>query len=169
MNRRIETERLILRPLTIDDASDVFEWVSDPVVNRFLPYALYENVSQVKAWISSITEEKNEFAFSLKETGKVIGSGSVKFNKEENAYEIGYNFNRKFWGKGYGTEGAMALIDWAYNELGARDFFAGHAIKNVASGNVIKKCGFAFVRFGEYSRYDDSETFESAFYVMHKD
>lgn len=39
--RRIETERLVLRPLTINDAKDVFEWASDPVVNRFMPYNLY--------------------------------------------------------------------------------------------------------------------------------
>uniref|UniRef100_UPI0040564240 GNAT family N-acetyltransferase n=1 Tax=Acetatifactor sp. TaxID=1872090 RepID=UPI0040564240 len=42
----IETERLILRPLTIDDAPDVFEWAGDPIVNRYMPYPLLENVHQ---------------------------------------------------------------------------------------------------------------------------
>ena len=42
--RRIETERLILRPLTTEDADDVFEWVGDTIVNRFMPYNLYANV-----------------------------------------------------------------------------------------------------------------------------
>jgi len=46
--RRIETERLILRPLTTEDADDVFEWVGDPIVNRFMPYNLYANVEQEK-------------------------------------------------------------------------------------------------------------------------
>ena len=54
MNRRIETQRLILRPLTEQDAQDVFEWVSDPQVNRYMPYSLYQNIGQVKEWISSI-------------------------------------------------------------------------------------------------------------------
>ena len=52
--RRIETERLILRPLTTEDADDVFEWVGDPIVNRFMPYNLYANVEQIKEWIASI-------------------------------------------------------------------------------------------------------------------
>ena len=54
MNRRIETQRLILRPLTEQDAQDVFEWVGDPQVNRYMPYSLYQNIGQVKEWISSI-------------------------------------------------------------------------------------------------------------------
>ena len=40
MDRLIETERLLLRPLTVDDAADVFEWVGDPVVNRYMPRKL---------------------------------------------------------------------------------------------------------------------------------
>ena len=43
----IETERLLLRPLTANDANDVFEWVSDPVVNTYMPYNLYTSVKDV--------------------------------------------------------------------------------------------------------------------------
>ena len=57
MSRMIETERLILRPLTVDDDADVFEWVSDPIVNRYMPYSLYQNLEQVKNRIQSIATE----------------------------------------------------------------------------------------------------------------
>lgn len=65
MEKRIETERLLLRPLEQRDAADVFEWVSDPIVNRFMPYALYDNIGQVEQWIASIKDEDNIFAFWL--------------------------------------------------------------------------------------------------------
>lgn len=164
--KRIETERLILRPLTIDDAHDVFEWAGDPVVNRYMPYPIHENVHQTEEWISTLGE-KNEFCFGLKDTGKVIGSGSVTYNAEYGAYELGYNLNRKFWGMGYATEASKAMIQWAYHNLGAREFLARHANANKASGNVILKCGFQFEKYGQYSRYDGSEVFEASYYTLH--
>ncbi len=167
MNKRIETDRLIIRPLAIGDAKDVFEWVGDPIVNRYMPYPLYENILQVEKWLASLSDKSNEFAFCLKETGKVIGAGSITFDTERNAYELGYNLNRAFWGKGFATEASKAMIEWAYQELGARDFCANHATANIASGNVIRKCGFQFSHYGEYSRFDGSETFDATFYVMH--
>lgn len=169
MNRKIETERLILRPLTVEDAKDVFEWVGDPIVNRYMPYPVYKSISQVEKWVSSQSDAANEFGFCLKDTGKVIGAGSITFDPERNAYELGYNLNRAFWGNGYATEASKAMIHWAYQELGAREFCANHATANVASGNVIRKCGFSFDHYGQYSRFDGSETFDATFYVMHLD
>lgn len=166
--KRMETERLILRPLTIDDAHDVFEWASDPVVNRYMPYPLHKSIHQAEEWISTL-KEKNEFCFCLKDSGKVIGSGSVTFHAEYKAYELGYNLNRQFWGCGYATEAARAMIQWAYQNLGARDFFARHANANEASGNVIRKCGFQFDKYGELSKYDGSEIFEASYYTLHLD
>lgn len=167
--RRIETERLILRPLTTNDAKDVFEWVSDPVVNRFMPYGLYNNVEQVKEWINGIEEDKNHFGFELAETGKVIGSGDVGFDSENGAYGLGYNLNRAFWGQGFATEAAKAMIRWTYKTVGTSDFVACHAVQNPASGKVIQKCGFRFEKNGQYSRFDGSETFDAAYYSLHFD
>ena len=138
MTRIICTDRLILRPLEEKDAEDVFEWVRDPIVNRYMQYSVYENIGQVRKWIEQAKNKDYEFCFELKETGKVIGAGSVQLDTEQNAYELGYNLNRAFWGQGYATEAAKAMIKWAYETLGARDFIAKHATANTASGNVIR-------------------------------
>ncbi len=164
----IETERLILRPLTAADAHDVFEWTGDPVVNRYMTYPVHENVGQTESWINSLGD-KNEFGFCLKSTGKLIGAGSICYREEFSAYELGYNLNRNFWGNGYATEASKAMIKWAHETLGAHDFIARHASANTASGRVIVKCGFRFDRFDQYSRYDGSETFDASVYEMHLD
>ena len=166
MERYIDTDRLIIKPLTESDADDVFEWVSDPIVNRFLPYNLYQNVDQVRKWIASIEDEDYEFGFFLKSTGKCIGSGSIGLN-QNGAYDLGYNFNRTYWNQGYATEAGKALIAWAYQNLNARYFESTHALENIASGRVIQKCGFQFDHYGQYSRFDGSETFDAAYYKLH--
>ena len=167
MNLIIETKRLLLRPLCEEDANDVFEWVGDPVVNRYMPYPVYQNVEQVQKWIQSIRPEDHEFGFMLKETGKVIGSGGICLNNDD-MYHLGYNLNRQYWGKGYATEAAQAMINWAYNELNARNFAANYATANSASGRVLEKCGFQFERYGQYSRFDGSETFDATFVTLHR-
>ena len=167
--RTIGTERLILRPLGAGDAEDAFEWQSDPEVNRYMIYPLYTDVEKTREWIMSLRPDANEFGFELKTTGKVIGAGGIKYHADGNAWELGYNLNRAYWGKGYATEASKALMQWAYETQGARNFTAAHATANVASGNVIRKCGFQFDRFGEYARIDGSETFEATFYKMHLD
>lgn len=163
--KRIETERLILRPLTVDDASAVFEWAGDPIVNRYMPYPLHKSVADAEEWIRSLGE-KNEFCFCLKDSGKVIGSGSVICDAKRASYELGYNLNRAYWGMGYATEAARALISWAYRTLGARDFFACHVNANKASGNVLRKCGFQFQCYGQYPKYDGS-MFDVTYYTLH--
>ena len=165
--RRIETERLILRPIQIDDAQDVFEWAGDQEVNKFMPYPLHNSVSQAEEWIRSLGEDKNEFVFCLKDTGEVIGGISMSYHDEYEAYELGYNMKRKYWGKGYATEASKALIQWAYEELGVHDFFAKHANANHASGNVIRKCGFQFEKYGKVTKYDGSESFDASCYRLH--
>lgn len=163
---KIETERLILRPITIDDAYDVYEWGSDPMVNRYMPYPLHENVHQAEEWINSLAG-KNEFVFCLKDSGEVVGGGSMSYHEKYKAYELGYNLKRKHWGAGYATEAAKALIQWAYQELGVHDFFARHAKANHASEHVIKKCGFQFKEYGKMEKYDGSEIFEMSYYMLH--
>ncbi len=166
--RIIETERLMLRPISIDDAHDVFEWASDPVVNKYMPYPLHKNVCQAEEWISSLSD-KNEFVFCLRNSGEIIGGGSMSYKEEYKAYELGYNLKRKYWGLGYATEASKAMIQWAYENLGVRDFFARHANANHASRNVIIKCGFQFEQYGELEKYDGSEIFEASYYKLHID
>ena len=77
MERRIETERLILRPIGVEDALAVFAWTSDPEVNRYMPYPLHRDLSETEAWIVSIRPEDLEFGFFRKEDGLLIGTGGI--------------------------------------------------------------------------------------------
>ena len=168
MQRTLETERLLLRPLALSDAEDVFEYAGDPMVSQYMPYQPHPNVEATKEWLSQIKPEDGEFAFVLKSTGKVIGAGSARIN-EDGRCVIGYNFNRQYWGRGYATEAAKGLISWAYTHLDARDFSACHATENTASANVLRKCGFTLDHYGRYSKFDGSKSYDAVYVSMHLD
>ena len=168
----IETDRLRLRPLTLDDAEAEFAWVGDPKVNRFMPYNLYTSVGQVREYLAKVVADTSahlDFGFERQSDGLLIGAGSVGPNEAEGAWEIGYNLRADCWNQGYTTEAARAMIDFARHTFGATDFCAAHAIANPASGRVMEHCGMTFDRFSEYSRFDGSETFPAKFHRLHLD
>jgi len=169
MKRQIETTRLILKPLSVEDAPAVFEWVRDPAVNTYMIYKIYDNIADVRKWILSLQENDNNFGIYLKSTNRLIGAISIPFSKKSNAYSIGYNMNKDYWDKGFTTEAAKAIIKWAYQELNAKEFVAIYANGNLASKKVIEKCGFKYVAPTRYEKADGSEIFESSRCSLHLD
>ena len=75
----IETERLILRPLKIDDAEAVYQWVSDERVSKYMVYNTYTSLEAVVEWLTMLQkpDEEYHFGFVRKEDGLLIGSGSI--------------------------------------------------------------------------------------------
>ena len=64
---------------------------------------------------------------------------------DDNKYELGFHLLPRFWGRGYATETAMAVIDYAFNRLNAKVLFAGHHPENAASAKVLQKLGFIYI------------------------
>ncbi len=163
----LETERLMLRTLTLSDAEAVFQWVSDERVARYMVYPTYENLEQVNEWLKTIEANDNahEFGFVRKSDGLLIGSGSVIPDKRGDGWwGFGYNFRHDCWRKGYATEAVKAMIDFAHKQLGACKFTAAHAEPNKASGRVMEKCGLHFVKYGEFQKLDGSCKMPSMIY-----
>lgn len=168
----IETERLILRPLKIEDAEAIFEsWGSDPEVARFMRWNLHKNIEETKEWL--VSEEAAEmgdtvfnWGFVLKENKRLIGCGGLIYSQKHQMYEIGYNLARDCWGKGFATEAAKRIVEFAKDELKTKQLFATHAIDNVASEKIIKKIGFTYMNEGTYTSFDGSRVFQSKEYIM---
>ena len=72
----LETERLILRPLTVEDRDAIFKWTGDPRVNKYMIYPLYKKAEEVVDWVSTLYEDekKLDYGFVLKSTGELIGA-----------------------------------------------------------------------------------------------
>lgn len=163
---KIKTERLLLRPLTLEDADAVWKWVSDERVARYMIYPTYTDKEKLIEWLQSIQEFDGEYLFGYERLtdGELIGSGSIGPDKKEGFWGFGYNLRYDCWGLGYATEAAKAMIDFAKNTFGITHFRSQHAEPNDASGHVMEKCGLHFVGYGEFKKLDGSITMRSKVY-----
>lgn len=167
MKVRLETERLILRNLVSEDYEDAFEWCGDPVVNEYMIYPLYKNKEDVKTWIESQdTDNPNNYdvGFVLKETGELIGSGGLAYNRENDVWRIGYNIKTNMWGNGYVLEAIQALIEHIGKTRKISAIEGEFAEENHKSKRVMEKLGMVYNRDSEYAKLDGSIHFKSKIY-----
>ncbi|ABK62230.1 MULTISPECIES: GNAT family N-acetyltransferase [Clostridium] len=147
----LETERLILRKFEEDDAMDMYEnWASDTEVTKYLTWETHRNVEDSKEiinlWIKDYhNKEVYQWAIQLKDSNEIIGSISLLNVDDHNENcELGYCIGRLFWNKGLVTEAALAVIEFAFNDVGFKRIAARHDIDNPASGRVMEKCGLKY-------------------------
>lgn len=149
--RQIETERLILRRFTVEDADKMYEnWANDPEVTKYLTWPTHQDVETTKAvlkdWVAGYEkEDQYQWCIALKEKNEPIGSISVVGSCEKaNSVEIGYCIGRAFWHQGYTSEALAAVMKFFLDEAGAARIQARHDAKNPHSGDVMKKCGMKY-------------------------
>ena len=150
--KRIETERLILRRFTLEDAEAMYRnWASDPEVTKYLTWPVHDNVEVTKGvlseWVSdySAKEDSYQWCIALKENDMAIGSiGVVGGNEKAEAYEIGYCISRAYWHQGITSEALAAVMRYLLDEVGVRRIESRHDPKNPYSGEVMKKCGLKY-------------------------
>lgn len=152
---QIETARLQLRKPLIDDASALFtSYTQDPEVTHFLLWKPHRHVGETEAFLHrclSVWAEERDYPFvaCLKETGVPIGMTEIHGNGYR--IELGYVFERSYWGKGIATEAVRALVHWALNEPEIYRVQAACDVDNIASGRVLEKAGMQ--REGTLRRY----------------
>jgi len=157
MRDRIETERLIIRPLDLRDAGAIFHHCRDGSVARFTaripdPYPLLA----VELYILGVRAgagNRASFAYAVTERGtdRLVGAcGIFKRNAAATHWEIGYWVGPEAQGRGIATEAAGGLVEAARSDLAPKRLIAGHFADNPASGRVLEKLGFAYT--GETTR-----------------
>jgi ribosomal-protein-alanine N-acetyltransferase len=148
-NLRIETERLIIRPLTSADAEDMHAVVSQENVMRFLPQNVMslDEVKGIISWLNDCYEKnspdkiiKYTVGIEWKDDRRIIGwVGLGPLDFEPTEIEIFYGLSEKYWGKGIATEAVMAMLYYGFRVIGLRKIVAVTDCQNVRSLKVIKK------------------------------
>ena len=148
--KTLETERLVIRKATLDDALSMYNNVgSDTETTKYVMWNAHENLDVTKSilqrWISEYNEYKYNWVVTLKENNEVIGGIScVNTDIDNLSCEVGYAYGSKFWYNGYATEALKEVIKYLFDE-GFKTIYARHFANNERSGNVIKKAGMKYV------------------------
>ena len=148
---RLETERLILRPFTAEDAEAVYaNWASDSEVTKYLTWPTYQSVQNAHNYMKfCIDSYQNpttyQWGIELKENHELIGNISVvDVDESVDSAELGWVIGRAYWGRGYMPEAAQRVMDFLFDEVGANRIAAKHDANNPKSGRVMQKIGMKY-------------------------
>ena len=143
----LQGERVLLRPVELRDAEDMFAFVADPKVVHFLPWQPARDIRGVQAFLEQqrgrrSSGESLAFAVIWKETGKVIGSTDImQLLARDKHVELGYILAQECWGKGIMTEAAALSRDYVFQELRRTRLVAFADQENIGSRRVLEKIG----------------------------
>lgn len=151
----IETPRLILREIISDDLDRIFLLDSNPDVMKYSGVEPVKTIQESVETIKKIQKQYQEngiarWAVIQKESNLLIGWSGLKLLTEElngfkNVYELGYRFLPEFWGKGYATEAAQAVLHYGFKTMDLAKVYACVDLQNINSDKILKnKLGFGF-------------------------
>ena len=144
----IQTDRLLLRAITMKDATDIFAYASDPEVTKYVRFVTHKSIKDTHAFILRVQSSYRKgitplWGMELKASGRIIGAlGFLQWPNPDERAELGYVINRNYWGKGLVTEAAAALVDFAFRKMKVNRIEAGTIVEHRASQRVLEKLGF---------------------------
>lgn len=157
----LETERLILRRLTADDAEGLYRIYHEPEVLRYFTQGPPESIAAERAGIERHLLHYARHGFGLyatvlRESGELIGRCGLLAKEVDGVpeIEVAYLLSPRFWGRGLASEAARAIRDFAFHSLNHSRLVAIIHPGNFASKRVATGIGMSFLRM---SRLDDVE------------
>jgi RimJ/RimL family protein N-acetyltransferase len=146
----LETKRLLLRPFRLEDAPDVQRLCGAREIaaaTATIPHPYPDGAAE--EWIAghAVAYERGEsvdFAIEARADGLLVGAIALGFQRAHERAELGYWIGVPYWGRGYATEAAQAVVRYAFEVEGLNRVFAFHWTTNPASGRVLQKVGMTY-------------------------
>ena len=170
--RTIETERLILREIRMEDIQEYYERLfGDGDVARYMLFDPHQDIGESLAHLQAGLEKYEQGHFyrwgaALKEDDSLIGLIELlRFDEETNSCSFVYMLGSDYWNRGYATEMLKAVLSFAFEELELERVVVDHMADNPASGAVMRKAGMRHIgtEKGKYNKHGilhDAEVYE---------
>ena len=142
----LRTERLVLRPFTLDDAPAVQQLAGayEVALNTLMiPHPYPEGAAAQWIGMHQADWDEDRLVHFAIDDGQVAGAMGLVL-KGDGIAEIGYWIGVPFWGRGYASEAALEVMRYGFEELGLHRIFAQHFTRNPASGRVLQKIGMVY-------------------------
>jgi [ribosomal protein S5]-alanine N-acetyltransferase len=148
---RITSSPVVLRPFALDDAPRVQLLAGDRAVadtTAVIPHPYGDGMAE--AWIATHPAERaagTQYTFAVTRAQDTLLVGAIALRPVPTEQEnVGYWIGREYWGRGYATAAARAIIALTFSYLDCNQLTASYLVRNAASGRVLEKCGLALVR-----------------------
>lgn len=147
---KIETHRLILRKMILEDAKDMFEYASDPEMVKYTIWDYHNSIEDSIRFLNSVIQkyekkEVSEWGIVHKESKKLIGTcGYSCWYPVHACAEIAYALSKNYWNRGLMTEAVKEVIKFGFEKMVLNRIEARCAVKNIAPQRVLEKVGMTF-------------------------
>ncbi|MGP6140122.1 MULTISPECIES: GNAT family N-acetyltransferase [unclassified Jeotgalibaca] len=168
-NKKIESERLILRPVTLEDAPDMFDYASDEETTRYV-FERHQTIKDTEETIGIffLANPIGKYAIELRSEGKMIGTIDIRVDEANKKGEIGYALSRHYWGNGYMTEACGAILELAFEKLQLEKVYAMYDKDNPASGRLMRRLGMKKEGVARHNRIHKGKSVTDIFYGILK-
>lgn len=155
MKTIIETERLLLREITLDDKEALFKLHSNPAVQKFTGEPVVESIDDIKKAIEARIINYKKYGYGrwatfLKDDMQFVGWAGLAYLPEFDETDLGYRFLPEYWGLGIATEASRAILNYGFDSLKLKKIIAIALKEHKASIRVMEKVGMEFDKFAPY-------------------
>lgn len=167
----IETERLVLRQITIEDDKDIFDLRSNPEAMKYIGRPRPKVVADVHDLIANMNElsARIQWGVTMKGENKIIGTiGYHLIEKQHYRAEIGYMLGTGYWKKGLMSEAIIAVVNFGFEKIGLNSIEARIDPENEQSAKILERNGFTKEGHIKESFFYNDKFSDSGIYSMLK-
>ncbi len=155
MKTLIETERLLLREITLDDKEGLFKLYSNLEVQKYTGEPLVDSMEEMEKAIRVRISDYKKYGYGrwatfLKSGMKFVGWAGLAYLPEFDEIDLGYRFLPEYWGIGIATEASQAILTYGFDQLKLKKIIAIAMKENKASFKVMEKIGMEFDKIAPY-------------------
>lgn len=142
----LDTDRLRLRRPQMSDAGAVFDYARDPEVTRYMDFLRHTAIGTARDFMQRCTaswESGEEYSWLLTVKPDDLAIGTIACRVRGRDVDFGYVLHRNYWGQGFATEAARAVVEWIWSLESIDRIWATCDVENLASARVLEKAGLS--------------------------
>jgi ribosomal-protein-alanine N-acetyltransferase len=146
----LETDRLVLRKMTLDDAEAIFAYASEHEVSRYTLWETHRSIEDSRAFLELVIQKyesggEPDWGIVYKGDHRFVGAcGLVDWEAEHARAEVGFVLSREYWGRGLMPEAVRAMFSFGFERMNLNRVEARCIVENAASARVMEKAGMAY-------------------------
>lgn len=166
----LETKRLVLKNITLEDKENMFKMYANPEVQKYTGEPVTTSLEEMEEAIKERAHNYEKYGYGrwatfLKPQMQFVGWAGLAYLPEFDEIDLGYRFLPEFWGKGIATEVSFSILEYGFNTLQLSRIIAIAMKEHKASMRVMEKIGMQFEKFAPY----EIGSIDAAWYSIDKD